>query len=146
MNVWNLTTTEAYSIITACKSYIFDQFDVVVKVTGRYFVPALEANLASVPPDVGIIYQYSQNGEMGWQNSEIFGFSRNLVPSIFQPILDGTAEGDAMEKVIFNIHERLGVASYRLPLLPLPYPVQRGGDKMVMTELFNQAGWKPASD
>lgn len=105
------THQESYAILEAEKSGLLDGFDTVFKLTCKYYLPELEKELETVPEDVGIIYQNA-----GAQNSELFGFSKNLLKPIFEKVLKGDK---IMEDQIHNIHEELGVKSHRLKPLEI---------------------------
>jgi hypothetical protein len=105
------TQQESYAILEAEKSGLVDGFDTVFKLTCKYYLPELEKELETVPEDVGIIYQNA-----GAQNSELFGFSKNLLKPIFEKVLNGDK---IMEEQIHNIHEELGVKSHRLKPLEI---------------------------
>ncbi len=105
------THQESYAILEAEKSGLLDGFDTVFKLTCKYYLPELEKELETVPKDVGIIYQNA-----GAQNSELFGFSKNLLKKIFEKVLNGDK---IMEDQIHNIHEELDVKSHRLKPLEI---------------------------
>jgi hypothetical protein len=105
------THQESYAILEAEKSGLLDGFDTVFKLTCKYYLPELEKELETVPKDVDIIYQNA-----GAQNSELFGFSKNLLKNIFEKVLNGDK---IMEDQIHNIHEELGVKSHRLKPLEI---------------------------
>lgn len=105
------THQESYAILEAEKSGLLDGFDTVFKLTCKYYLPELEKELETVFKDVDIIYQNA-----GAQNSELFGFSKNLLKPIFEKVLNGDK---IMEDQIHNIHEELGVKSHRLKPLEI---------------------------
>ena len=105
------TRCEAESILKANESGILDEFDIVVKITGKYYVPELEKEISKIPDDCGIIYQQGKFSETG-QNSEIFGFRKEYIPNIFENM---TKSDVCFEDVIYNIHEKLNCSSYTIP-------------------------------
>lgn len=113
---------EALSILEAHRAGLFEGYDLIVKVTGKYALPGLEAELARVPESAGVVYQARQRDE-GWQHSEVVGFEPRLAEAIFRPVADG---GLIMEQCLAGVHAALGVSAHRLsPLAPDP-PMQRG--------------------
>lgn len=105
------TRREAESILKAYESGILDGFDIVVKITGKYYVPELEQEISKIPNDCGIIYQQSKLSETS-QSSEIFGFKKEYTDYIFGSMLNGDLH---FEEAISNIHEKLNCNSYRIP-------------------------------
>jgi hypothetical protein len=105
------TRCEAESILEANKSGILDGLDIIVKITGKYYVPELEEEINKIPDDCGIIYQHGKFSETG-QNSEIFGFKKEYISNVFEKILTSDV---IFEDVIHNIHEKLNCKSYTIP-------------------------------
>lgn len=105
------THTEAESILKANESGILDGFDLVVKITGKYYVPELAEEISKVPEDCGIVYQNSKSSENS-QNSEIFGFKKEYINDIFTKMIKNNI---FFEESIYNIHEKLNCNSYTIP-------------------------------
>jgi hypothetical protein len=104
------TNGEIESIVKADESGILDGFDMVIKITGKYYVPELENELSKIPSDCGIVYQHGVYEENA-TNSEIFGCKKEYIKKIFVEIYKNDTY---FEKLITNIHEKLGCTSYIL--------------------------------
>ncbi len=104
---------------------MFDGYDRVVKITGKYFAPDIDRLIAAIPDDAGIVYQKKFDGRT--QSTEIFGFDLEHAAAIFEPML---ASEDIMERVVVSVHERLGVRAHRFPKIQLekPYVKRSSGD------------------
>lgn len=114
------TRLEVASVQSAWRAGLMDGFDMVVKVTGKYVLPELEAELVKMPPGTAIVYQNKHAA--GWQNCEVFGFWTNMFESIYT---DACLQEKLMEVCLSDVHERLGVQAHRLPPLQVAYPVPR---------------------
>lgn len=126
---------EGYSIMHTFKTQL-NNYDLVIKVTGRYFLPTLEQEINGLPKDVDIVYQHTQNPRIKWQNTEIFGFKPQLVHEIFEDFVYGKTSHKLIEHHLYDIHNKVKSAkAARLPLLGLLEPVKRGGDGMTMRHL-----------
>lgn len=117
----NSTITERDSILRACEYFQndFDQYDIVFKITGKYFIPLLENVLLSVNSDAELIFQNRCN--LLEQNTEIIGYKPTFLYKITKNIKDGCGN---YEKQIKKIEKDYKV--YRLPRLELEDFTKRG--------------------
>lgn len=106
------TRGEAESILKADESGILDGFDMIVKITGKYYVPELEEEISKIPDDCGIVYQNGKDEVSNW--SEVFGFRKEYINEIFGKMVNLGPE-IWFEKFILDIHEKLNCNSYRFP-------------------------------
>ena len=105
---------EADSILRAYNSGMFDGYQRVLKITGKYFIYAVDQVIETIPRCAGVVYQ---NGcKHVWQPSEIFGFDTVYTRSIFEPVYTST---ETMERSLWNVHKRLGTEAHVLPPLGL---------------------------
>lgn len=119
---------EARSILFAVQKLVKLPDDVlIIKVTGRYFIPGLESELANIPANTDIILQ--SLGAPIWQNSELFGFRKKFAKDIFSPLITT----GLMEAHLASIQAQY--KWYKLKPLQLAWPERRGGDKALMYEL-----------
>ncbi len=118
------TVGEAISVIKAQELGLLNGYTHAIKVTGKYYLPELEKVLLKVPASTDIIYQSIVNGK--WQNSEVFGFNVENLKSIFEQFLVNVKRNLFMEQGIYNIHQKLGVKSHKLPPLNVHEKVARG--------------------
>lgn len=131
-NLNSSTQYESQSILYAMNRFKdkMEQYTHVLKVTGRYYLPDIENILDNIP-DASLICQSSYSLFKGWQNSEIFGFKKELANDIFIKISkDG---GPLMEKHLYDL--TLKMIYTRLPSIPNIDKVKRGGDENVVDPL-----------
>lgn len=102
------TRGEAESILKVNESGILDDFDTIIKVTGKYYLPELEEEINNIPGNAGIIYQNIKDDSLKSNNSEIFGFRREYTNDIFDEHLKFPSKYIDLESGIYNVHERLG--------------------------------------
>lgn len=133
------TQREAESIIEANKSGILDGFDLVIKITGKYYVPEIETEILNIPDDCGIVYQHTTiTPESSGIPSEIFGFRKEYTDEIFDLMINEKNPDMFFEKIILNIHQKLNCKSY---IFPRKMKVEcinecaHSTDKRVLTEI-----------
>jgi hypothetical protein len=127
----NSTVAEAISISRAQQIGLLNGFTHVIKVTGKYYLPSLERELLNITSSIDIVYQHTT--DVQWQNSEIFGFNVNLLGPIYDQFL-GNENSELMERGLYNIHQKLGVESYRMPPLEVYEKVARA-DGSILSHL-----------
>lgn len=112
-----LTQREAESILEANKSGILDGFDMIIKITGKYYVPEIETEISKIPGDCGIVYQNTNITKESWSiPSEIFGFRKEYIDKIFKNMMLEEKNTDMyFEKIILNIHEKMNCKNYIFP-------------------------------
>lgn len=110
------TRSEAESILKANESGILDGFDIIIKLTGKYYIPELETEVSKIPNDCGIIYQNTViTPDSTDMSCEIFGFRKDYINNLFSNMLEEKNPDINFEKFIFNIHEKLNCNSYMFP-------------------------------
>lgn len=78
---YNPSIYEVNSILNAFKHFkMFENYDMVIKVTGKYFIPNF--NLTNIPADADIIVQKQR--DTSFQNTELFAAKPHLFYNIFQ--------------------------------------------------------------
>jgi hypothetical protein len=112
----NRSNYEITSILKAVDYFKFKE-DMVIKVTGKYFIPKLESTIPYIP-DADIVLQYRTDTH--GQNTEIVGIKSKFITTI----LNKFVTDDAFETFMYNIKYRY--KSYRLPFLKLDQYVKRG--------------------
>lgn len=127
---YSSSQAEADSILRAYNSGMFDGYQRVLKITGKYFIYAVDQVIETIPRCAGVVYQ---NGcKHAWQPSEIFGFNVEYTCSIFGPVYNSTK---TMERSIRNVHQRLGTEAYVLPPLGLGGQMIRRADGTILNQL-----------
>jgi hypothetical protein len=109
-----------YEITSILKAYDYFKFkeDIVIKVTGKYFIPKLESKLNYVPSKSEIILQY--RADTHGQNTELMGIKSNLIPTI----LNQYTETDSFESFMCYIKNHFN--SWRFTSFKLDQYVKRG--------------------
>jgi hypothetical protein len=115
---------ERYSILNALKYFKddFNNYDIIIKITGKYFTPDLENIIEYIPKNTDIILQ-NQDFTHG-QNCEIFGFK----PQKIYNILHNTESYYPTENILYNIREYKTnfYNILKLPPLKIDNNVKRG--------------------
>ena len=120
------TPYEAEAILKAFKHFKLNKFKNIIKITGKYFIPNMEALIRDIPENSEIFYQHSKQN--GTQNSEIFGCKTKILPDIMNKIIENSKKNMNFEKSITDLKYR----SYTFPMIMLNKPVQRSGDNKLM--------------
>ena len=123
------TQLEAISVLDTYKKGYFNGYDLVIKITGKYYIPEFAELIDEIPSDTGVVYQ--SNHHEGWQNSEIFGFKPELCEKIFRPISERGS--NLMETHLHNIHQQLGVKMHRLPPVNPTHVAPRADGSVLIT-------------
>ena len=112
---------ESESIIKVNESGILDDLDIIVKITGKYYLPDIEEEINNIPENAGIMYQNIKEDPTKFIASEIFGFKRKYINDIFKSILECEDQSCylALEHKIYNIHENLGCDFYTFKTLKI---------------------------
>lgn len=124
------------------------KFDYVVKVTGKYVLPALEDEMHSMHRGRSFIFQsnaFNLNGESPWIDTECIGFNSRCMGTLLQ-MLKGRPEHYLETKV--GAITKAGRLSYdRLPEIEIPdiFRIQRGaGDVLDSVLQINKQGFPVA--
>ena len=125
----NPTIYERDSILNAFEYFknYFINFDIIFKVTGKYFIPNLENQLKYIPKDAELILQ--NRSDTYGQNTEIIGIKTSLI----KPIISLLNSRNNFETTISKIKNNYKY--YRLPSLKLNDYTKRG-DSRILKELF----------
>ena len=121
---------EKLSIRMAIDTFHFDEYDIVVKLTGKYFIPYLVCKLEYVPKGTDLIIQANVNTLN--QNCECFGATVAAMSTIINRINDG----DAFEIVIYESLSKAEFRAIRLPAYEIPEQERvKRADNSVLTYL-----------
>jgi hypothetical protein len=127
------TFSEASSVLYALSNCLeLKNYDVIVKVTGRYYIPEFENILKNVVGDEDLYLQKRRSMINDAQNSEVFGFKREIGEDIFTPLVqDGNIK--VMEERLMDLSK---IKKYRrFPHMSNMYKVRRGGDGYMLIYL-----------
>ena len=113
----NPSLTERDSILNACNYFDFSLYDLVFKVTGKYFSDDFLDIINYIPSDADLVFQ---NQTINGQNSEIVGFSPKIIKSICLKI----DKKNSFENVLKNINKN-DLTIYRLKKLSIKYKTKR---------------------
>lgn len=107
----------------------------ILKITGRYFIPTIYEHL-NISNNIDFIFQHSNTPIIRSQNSEIFGFKKELGIKVFNTIIN---KSYIMEKYLYTIYNPdNSLCNYKYIILP-PIEninnVKRGGDGLVVNPL-----------
>jgi hypothetical protein len=109
-----LSMMEKLSIRTAIDAFHFDQYDIIVKITGKYFIPDLVYQLEHVPNGTDMIIQ--ANVRTHGQNSECFGATLSVMSTILNRIDLDTS----FERAIYKSLSNAELQVIRLPKNEIP--------------------------
>jgi len=107
---------EKESLLKALEFFDFSEYDIIFKITGKYYSSMFETVLPYIPSDAQIILQYNRNTE--GQNSELVGIKTTMFKQIIEKINTNTS----FEKCLKNIKNLI---TYRLPPLSIDKKVSR---------------------
>jgi len=114
----DVSLKERDSILNACNYFDFSLYDMIFKVTGKYFSDDFLDMIHYIPSDADLVLQY-QTITHG-QNSEIVGFSPKIIKSICLKI----DQMNHFETVLKNIDKKK-LTIYRLKKLSIKYKTKR---------------------
>lgn len=97
----------------------FENYDIIFKITGKYYLPELENIVNYIPIDSEIILQNQEN-TFG-QNSEIVG----IKPSILKEVMDRITFFDNFERTLNSIKCGKNYKTYKMPKLIIDKLVKR---------------------
>lgn len=112
----NPSVPERNSMLKAIKKFEkeFKKYDIVFKITGKYFIPNFEKIILKANiPKVEIVFQ--KRTDTNGQNTEIIGFS----PHVFKEIIKQIDEDVTFEELVAKINRKKLYKTFRLPKLPL---------------------------
>lgn len=126
------TQAEKNSIIKAI--HFFNKkllyYDIVFKITGKYFIPQLENLIQYIPNDVDIIFQYSNYNILKIQNSELVGIRTKKILNLMKLIENNML----FENMLYNRIQDNRFKIYKLPKLEIENNIKRN-DGSVLTYL-----------
>lgn len=125
----NPSIVEKNSILKACEYFDnFKNYDLVFKITGKYFLPDFKDMLEYIPRNIDIVIQ--NNDSTHGQNCEIFG----IKPFKTIEFLNLITDNHAMEQALYEMSQKEKEKTRRLrPLIP-DKKVHRG-DRRVLNYL-----------
>jgi len=123
---------EAESILSAINNLNLSNYEYIIKITGRYYIPNLSKLVDDIPANADFLFQSKYSTGREWQNSEIFGCRIRYMNLVCDKILKYSM---AFEKALYLFSIDKNYTSYRFPEIKLDKPVIRGGDKMTMNSL-----------
>jgi hypothetical protein len=86
------------------------------KITGKYFVPNMDAIIARVPHGTDMVLQYTHTRKA--ENTECIG----MTPTVLQRVLRRVKKNTTLEHaVIHEIKHTPNLKRYRLQPVPIPY-------------------------
>ena len=103
------------------------KYDMIFKITGKYFIPGLERKIKNIPSNAQIVLQ-NKTITHG-QNTEIIGIRSDIINQIISQIIH-----KSFEETIYNIVKSKKYKCYRLPPLKLDNFVERG-DGIILKKL-----------
>lgn len=123
------TLYELFSIKEAFKVFNLKQYNFIIKITGRYYIPNIETIIKNLNNKNTFYIQYRNLGKKHF-GTEILIFKSNIFNNIFNYTLNNNL---IIEKGIYNLCKYYTYS--RIPKINLEKIVYRGGDKMKMTYL-----------
>jgi hypothetical protein len=121
----NVSSKERESILRAAKHFASELagYDLVCKVTGKYWVPGLEDALRYAPADAEMLLQHRT--DCWGQNTELLA----VKPALLVPLL--LSVGEHMERGVRQFVKDGALRVYRLPPLRLEQPVRRSNGSVL---------------
>jgi hypothetical protein len=123
------TLYELFSIKEAFKVFNLKQYNFIIKITGRYYIPNIESIIKNLNNKNTFYIQYRNLGKKHF-GTEILIFKSNIFYNIYNYTLSNNL---ILEKGIYNLC-KYNVYS-RIPKINLEKIVYRGGDNMKMIYL-----------
>jgi hypothetical protein len=131
-NDCSATPYEAESIIKAFNYFKLYNYDNIIKVTGKYFIPNIEIIIENIPDNSEIFLQNSYNNDLKQQNSEIFGCKTKYLLTIMNMIIENSKKNINFESTLNIIIDSNQYIIYRFPSIQLNKPIKRSGDNKIM--------------
>ena len=110
----SVSVSEKNSILKA--SEYFNEllnYDIIFKITGKYFIPEFKSIIKTIPNDTDIVFQHLEITH--GQNTELVGFKSEL----FIDIINEITENKTFEDVMYDIKISNKYKTYRFPMLKL---------------------------
>lgn len=112
---------ELNAIARSEKYFDWSQHDLVIKVTGKYFLPNLENIISYIPNDTHLVLQRKSNVFIKYQNSELYAFK----PGYAQK-LQKNFNGKGSEQSLYEFAKRCKEKCLRFPSLKIETKNPRG--------------------
>lgn len=116
---------------------LFNEYDYIIKLTGKYRLPSLVSQLNAVNNNTyDIILQHAGSHEVKWQNTECIGFNPKSIKPIIKYLYfeDKTSFNHGLEYKIYLLSRYSKYSFYKIkePMnIPIQYKVKRNaGDFM----------------
>ena len=99
---FSVSVSEKNSILNAIEYFNDDflEYDIIFKITGKYFIPNFESVITTIPDDTDIVFQNLQITH--GQNTELVGFKPELIKDIILNISHEKSFENVMREVQFN--------------------------------------------
>lgn len=129
-NKENSTILERNSLLKAYNYFKndFKKYDIIFKITAKYFIPSLESLIKHIKPDTELLFQ-NRNIKQKEQNTEITGYRSSILYDVTNSIND---KDGIYEFQIVKMSRKY--KTYRLPPLKLDEFTKRG-DGSILTYL-----------
>lgn len=99
---FSVSVSEKNSILNAIEYFNDDflEYDIIFKITGKYFIPNFESVITTIPDDTDIVFQNLQITH--GQNTELVGFKPELIKDIILNISHEKSFENVINEVQFN--------------------------------------------
>ena len=99
---FSVSVSEKNSILNAIEYFNDDflEYDIIFKITGKYFIPNFESVITTIPDDTDIVFQNLQITH--GQNTELVGFKPELIKDIILNISHEKSFENVISEVQFN--------------------------------------------
>jgi hypothetical protein len=126
----SVSVCEKNSILKAIEYFKEDflKYNIVFKITGKYFIPDFEEIITQIPENIEVVLQNLTITH--GQNTEIVGFK----PEIIREIIEFIANGFSFENTMYIINTLPKYKKYRLPRIKLDDYTKRS-DNSILYEL-----------
>jgi len=134
---YSVSVYEKNSILKAIKYFEEDflNYNIVFKITGKYFIPDFEKIITPIPNNIEIVLQNLRITH--GQNTEIVGFKPEIIKEIIECIENDNFFISSFESVMYIINNNLSkYKKYRLPKIKLDDYTKRSDDS-ILYELYN---------
>jgi hypothetical protein len=111
------SVSEKESLLKALEFFDFSEYDIIFKVTGKYYSSMFENFLPYIPSDAQLIFQYNRSN-ISEENSEVVGIKTTM----FKDIIDKININTRFELALKNSKNLI---TYRLPPLSIDKKVNR---------------------
>ena len=125
----NPSIYERDSLLKAFDYFDFKEYDIIFKVTGKYFIPELKNVVKNIPYNTDFVLQNISSND--YQHTEIVGFKIQSIKSVLNLITINIT----FEMALYEIVQSKKYKCYRLPILKLDAFTERG-DGSVLKELY----------